>query len=80
MDKTIFTKLKKAMVDYARINFFQYNDLGGNIPTGIFCTSSVFIKKDFAMEEVERIIKKNKYPYSVSEAGYELTRHFVIKL
>lgn len=79
LDNKTFTQLKNAMNDFAYIHFFKYNDMGAaKEAVGLFCSASVFIKKDAAMERTKKILKEMNFPYTVSEKGIENTKHFEI--
>lgn len=72
-----YTSLKQKMNDFAKVNFFQYNNV--NEPTGIFCSVYTFIKKDIVLDRVKEIISSHKYPFTVSEDGLVNTNHFIVK-
>lgn len=74
-----YVSLKIKMSNYAKVNFFQYSDMGGNEPSGIFCSCFNFISKDSVLERIKEIITTNKYSFTVSEDGLVNTNHFIIR-
>jgi len=78
MDNTNYLKLKNKISGFSKIDFFQYNDMNGNEPTGIFCSCLTEIKKDDIIERIRLIISKHDLPFSISDDGLSRTKHFII--
>lgn len=79
MNKHQFEKLRSNLSSFCRINFYQYSDMSGNKPTGLFCSSYSEISKDYVMQKVRDVIDSLKFNFVVDEGGYEKTKHFIIK-
>lgn len=79
MNKKQFDKIRLAMSNYAKINFFQISEKTKQ-PTNLFCSVYTELKKDDTIERIKQVLSELKYPFEVSESGYELTKHFIIKI
>lgn len=79
MDKKQFLAIRSAISSFCKINFFQISEKTKQ-PTNLFCSVITEVKKDDSMERVKNILAELKYPFEVSEHGYELTKHFIIKI
>lgn len=78
MDKKQFDKLRTNVSSFCKINFFQYSDINGNKPTGLFCSTVSNSSKDYVMQQVRDAITFLKFDYTVSDEGLFNTHHFVI--